>query len=383
MSQTPADLKHISQKAVPLVDLKAQYRSIRHELHSAVDAVLSNCNFILGKPVNDFEEAFARFVHAKYGVGVSSGLDALRLALVALGVGPGDEVILPVNTYIATALAVSAVGATPVLVDCDPFTYNIDPPKIEAAITSRTKALIPVHFTGQSADMDPILDIAAHYGLIVVEDAAQAHGTTYRGRHCGSMGHAACFSFYPGKNLGAAGDGGLITTNDEGVANRLRKLRNYGEAKKYDHVEKGLNARLDTLQAAILNVKLPYLAAWNCSRAAHAARYRDLLKGVNDIRFQNLVPESTHIYHLFMIETSQRDDLRSFLSDCGVQTGIHYPTPIHLQRAYAELGYKIGDFPNAEKLAGRILSLPMYAELTDEQIAYVCAQVQAFPAAHS
>jgi dTDP-4-amino-4,6-dideoxygalactose transaminase len=365
-------------RTVPFVDLRAQYASIGSEIQAAVDKVLINCNFILGNEVAEFEANFARFANTKHAIGVSSGLDALRIALAALDIGAGDEVIVPANTYIATALAVTAVGAKPVFVDCDAATFNIDPNLIERAISSRTRAILPVHLTGQPADMDPILEIAKRKGLHVIEDAAQAHGATYHGQNCGSMGVMACFSFYPGKNLGAAGDGGLVTTNDEKLAERLRRLRNYGEAKKYEHVEKGLNARLDTLQAAILNVKLPHLSGWNRSRAGHAARYRKLLADCNGVQCQSELPNSTHVYHLFMIQNERRDSLKQFLQDRGVQSGIHYPTPIHMQKAYADLGHKKGDFPNAEKTSSKILSLPMYAELPDDDIAYVCDQIREF-----
>ena len=378
MPQPPASPDAIAQKTIPFVDLQAQYRSISKELLAATEEVLSKCNFILGKQVAQFEEEFARFAGVKHAVGVSSGLDALRIALAALNIGPGHEVILPANTYIATAYAVSAVGARPVVVDCDRSNYNIDPAAIEGAITARTKAIIPVHLTGQAADMDPILEIAARRGLHVIEDAAQAHGAQYHGRLCGSMGVAGCFSFYPGKNLGAAGDGGLVTTNDANLAARMRVFRNNGEVKKYEHVEKGLNARLDTLQAAILRVKLPRLTEWNRKRGTHADRYRALLSTINGIHLQSLIPGATHVHHLFMVETNHRDELRKYLEECGVQTGIHYPTPIHLQVAYSDLGYKKGAFPNAEFLAGRILSLPIFAELTEDQIAFVCEQIRSF-----
>jgi dTDP-4-amino-4,6-dideoxygalactose transaminase len=376
--QSPVSPSAAAQTTIPFVDLQAQYRSISAELLAATEEVLSKCNFILGKQVSEFEEEFAQFAGVKQAVGVSSGLDALRIALAALNVGPGHEVILPANTYIATAYAVTAVGAKPVLVDCDRSNYNIDSSAIESAITSRTKAVIPVHLTGQAVDMNPILEIAARRGLHVIEDTAQAHGAQSHGRPCGSMGNAGCFSFYPGKNLGAAGDGGLVTTNDANLAARMRIFRNNGEMKKYEHVEKGLNARLDTLQAAILKVKLRRLPEWNRKRAAHADRYRALLSGINGLRLQSLIPGSTHVYHLFMVETDRRDELKKFLEDRGVQTGIHYPTPIHLQVAYADLGYKKGAFPNAEYLAPRILSLPMFAELTGDQIEYVCDQIRAF-----
>lgn len=365
-------------KTIPFADLPAQHAAIEPEINAAIQQVLSRCNFILGSQVEEFEQAFARFVGTEHAIGVSSGLDALRLALIALDVGPGDEVILPANTYIATALAVSAVGARPVLVDCDPETYNIDVGLIEPAITPRTKVIIPVHLTGQSADMDPILEVADRHGLYVVEDAAQAHGTLYKGRPCGSIGIVGCFSFYPGKNLGACGDGGMATTSDATIAERLRRLRNYGQQAKYQHVEKGLNARLDTLQAAILAVKLRYLPHWNEARAAHAEKYREMLAGVGDLVLQQRRPYSTHVYHLFTVETEQRAALQKHLNAAGIDTGIHYPTPIHLQQAYADLGYTKGDFPEAEQLAKRTLSLPMFPELQSEQIRQVAEEIEGF-----
>jgi len=363
---------------VPFVDLSAQYRAIKDEVDNAIQAVLSKCNFILGSQVQEFERRFADFVGVGYAVGVGNGLDALRLALMSFDIGSGDEVILPVNTFIATALAVSAVGARPRLVDCDPETYNIDVNLIEQAITPNTKAIIPVHLTGQAADMDPIMKIALEHNLHVVEDAAQAHGTLYKGQPCGSIGHIGCFSFYPGKNLGAYGDGGMVVTNDPHLAERLRRLRNYGQKVKYEHVEKGLNSRLDTIQAAVLNVKLKYLHQWNRLRVAHAKAYRRALEGVGDLRFQQQAPYSTHIYHLFIIETECRDDLLSWLGENGVQAGIHYPVPIHLQKAYQDLGYASGDFPHSERLTRRILSLPMFAELKSSQVRYTVETIKEF-----
>lgn len=365
-------------KTILFVNLAAQHATIRSEIDAAIQQVLSRCNFILGSQVEEFEQAFAGFIGTEHAVGVSSGLDALRLALIALDIGPGDEVILPANTYIATALAVSATGARPVLVDCDPETYNIDVGLIEPAITPRTKAIIPVHLTGQSANMDPILEVADRRDLYIVEDAAQSHGTLYKGRPCGSIGTAGCFSFYPGKNLGAYGDGGAVTTSDAKLAERLRRLRNYGQRAKYQHVEKGLNARLDTLQAAILTVKLRYLPQWNKARAAHAEEYREMLTGVGDLAFQHREPYSTHIYHLFIIETEQRAALQEHLNMVGIDTGIHYPVPIHLQQAYTDLGYSKGDFPEAERLAEHMLSLPMYPELRSGQIRQVTEEIKGF-----
>ena len=363
---------------VPFVDLKAQYRSIQKETEYAVSSVLSNCNYILGEPVQEFEKNFASYIGVKAAIGVSSGLDALRLSLAALDIKSEDEVIIPANTFIATALAVSAQGAKPVLVDCDPETYNIDVNLIQAKITSRTKAIMPVHLTGQAADMDPILELAKKHNLHIIEDTAQAHGTLYKGRMCGILGNAGCYSFYPSKNLGACGDGGIVVTNDMSLAEKLKMLRNYGQKVRYEHLLKGLNARLDTVQAAILNIKLKHLDKWNKLRATHAQSYRKLLSGVGDIKFQKQSTYSTHIYHLFIVETNKRDELQTFLNNSGIQTAIHYPKPIHLQEAYKDLGYKSGDFPKSEALAKRILSLPMYAELTEDQIQYVAGKIKEF-----
>jgi dTDP-4-amino-4,6-dideoxygalactose transaminase len=363
---------------VPFVDLVAQYQSIEKEVDAAIKKILLQCNFILGAEVEEFEVAFARFIGVTHGIAVSSGLDALRLSLQALRIREGDEVIVPANTFIASALAVSAVGAKPVLVDCDPNTYNIDPKLIEPALTRRTRAIMPVHLAGQAADMDAVLDVAKRHQLHVIEDAAQAHGALYKGRACGSLGTAGCFSFYPGKNLGAYGDGGMITTNDAELAAKLRRLRHYGQGAKYHHHEKGLNARLDTVQAAVLNVKLRSLRSWNETRAKHAHRYRQLLEGVGDIRFQQQSTFSTHIYHLFIIETDRRNELQKHLSDAGIHTNIHYPIPIHLQKAYKDLGHKEGDFPHSEQAAKRMLSLPMFSELTKVQIDRVAESIKQF-----
>ncbi|HEX6676030.1 MAG TPA: DegT/DnrJ/EryC1/StrS family aminotransferase [Actinomycetes bacterium] len=363
---------------VPFVDMAAQQRSIAAELSTAMEDVLLSSKFILGPQVTEFERAFAEFIGVRYAVGTSSGLDALRLALMALDVGPGDQVILPANTYIATALAVSAVGARPVLVDCDPRTYQLDVDQVGRAVTTRTRAIVPVHLTGQAADLDPVLDLAQANGLHVVEDAAQAHGAKYKGRSCGKLGTVGCFSFYPSKNLGACGDGGIVTTADGDLAERVGRLRNYGERAKYQHVEKGLNARLDTMQAAVLLVKLRHLPRWNEARARHAETYRRLLAGIGDLVFQEHAPFSNHVYHLFVVETAERDALRAHLAAAGIQTGVHYPVPIHLQPAYRDLGHKQGDFPQAERLAGRMLSLPMYPELRPAQIALVADEVRRY-----
>ena len=363
---------------IPFVDLVAQYKSIAGEVDRAFHEVTASAQYILGARVERFEEEFAAFVGVDHAVGVGSGLDALRLGLLALEVGRGDEVILPANTYIATALAVSEVGADVVLVDCDPETYNIDPAAVASALRSRTRALLPVHFTGQAAEMRPLLELAASNSVEVVEDAAQAHGALYEGRPCGSLGKVACFSFYPGKNLGAYGDGGMVTTSDPVVVERTRRLRNYGERAKYDHVVKGVNSRLDGLQAAFLSVKLPHLASWNEARLRHADMYTVELEGVGDLGLQKRSPSSTHVYHLFVVETAERDALRDSLAERGIQTGIHYPIPIHLQEAYSDLRLGPGAFPHAERLAHETLSLPMYPELTEEQIRRVTDAIREF-----
>ncbi len=363
---------------VPSRDLVKADETIRDEIAAAILAVARRGDFVLGSETAAFEQAFARFLDVKHAVGVGNCLDALRLSLAAMNVGPGDEVIVPANTFIATALAVSGVGARPVLVDCNPRTYNIDAARIESAITPSTRAIIPVHLTGQAAEMDPILELAEQRDLPVIEDVAHSPGATYRGRSCGAMGRSGCFSFYPSKNFGAFGDGGLIATNDDDLVHRLRLLRNYGQEIKYEHPEKGVNSRLDTIQAAVLNVKLPRLPAWNAARQTRAEEYRRQLNGVGDIAFQERSPHSTHVYHLFVIETDRRDALLSHLRADGVEALIHYPKPIHLQKAYTELGYQRGDFPVTESLARRTLSLPISPELTPEQVRHVTGSIRAY-----
>jgi dTDP-4-amino-4,6-dideoxygalactose transaminase len=340
--------------------------------------VTESADFILGRRLEEFEKEFAAFVDADHAIGVGSGLDALRLALLALEIGPGDEVIVPANTYIATALAVSEVGAEVVLADCDPETYNVDPSAVAAAVTSRTRALLPVHFAGQAAEMGRLIDVATQQGLEVIEDAAQAHGTRYEGRSCGSIGSLGCFSFYPGKNLGAYGDGGMVTTRSPEAASKIGLLRNYGQRRKYEHVVKGVNSRLDGLQAAFLSVKLKHLPAWNEARLQHADLYSAQLDGVGDLVIKPRVPSSTHVYHLFIVETAHRDALREFLTQRRIETGIHYPTPIHLHEAYSDLGLDVGAFPEAERLARVSLSLPMFPELRVEQIEVVTHAIREF-----
>lgn len=369
----------MTTSSIPFVDLRAQYHTIRDEVRAEVDTVFESTQFILGDRVNEFERNFANYLGVKHAIGVGSGLDALRLALEAADVGSGDEVIIPANTFIATALAVSATGAKPVLVDCKEDTYQIDPALIEPAITPRTKVMMPVHLYGQSADMSAIMEIARAHQIEVIEDAAQAHGTRFMDQPCGSYGLAGCFSFYPGKNLGAYGDGGAVVTNSDEFAKKLNSLRNYGQKQKYVHVEKGTNSRLDTVQAAILNIKLRHLDDWNAGRRSHAALYSDSLAN-QDLVVPALDPRSTHIFHLYVVRTRRREELQKHLADRGIQTGIHYPIPIHLQEAYADLGFKKGAFPVTEKLAHEVLSLPMYPELTQQQIEFVLEGIASFRA---
>jgi dTDP-4-amino-4,6-dideoxygalactose transaminase len=361
---------------IPFVDLQAQYRAIKDEVDAAIARVINNASFILGKEVAAFEEAFASYVGARFCVGVSNGTAAIQLALMACGVGRGDEVIVPANTFFATAEAVSTAGARPVFVDADPVSYNISVNQIEAAITPRTRAIIPVHLYGQSADLDPILEIAARHKLIVIEDAAQAHGALYKGRRVGTFGQAATFSFYPGKNLGAYGEGGAVLTNDEEVARRLRLLRDHGSERKYHHEIIGYNFRLEGMQAAVLSVKLRHLDDWNKLRHEHAASYDALLRD-SDLVLPQEMEYARHVYHLYVVQAEERDALAAALHAADVQTGIHYPVPIHLQPAYAFLGHGRGQFPETERQAERVLSLPMFPELTDEQIKRVAEAVHA------
>jgi dTDP-4-amino-4,6-dideoxygalactose transaminase len=366
---------------VPFVDLQAQYRSIKAEVDAAVQRVLDTSAFILGREVEAFERAFAKYVGARECVGVSNGTAAIQLALQACGVGAGDEVVVPANTFFATAEAVSTAGATPVFVDCDPVTYNIDASRIEAVITPRTRALLPVHLYGQPADLDAVFEVAERHNLFVIEDAAQAHGARYKGRRVGSLARAGCFSFYPGKNLGAYGEGGAVVTDDAEVARRLRMLRDHGSEQKYRHEIVGYNFRLEGIQGAVLGVKLKHLDEWNALRRRHAARYRELLSPLaasGALALPSEADYAEHVYHLFVIQTAARDALQRFLSAAGVQTGIHYPVPVHLQPAYAAHGHREGDFPNAESQSRRVLSLPMFAELTEHQIGYVTHAVADF-----
>ncbi len=362
---------------VRLVDLKRQYQAIQHEIDRAIAGVLSRTDFILGEEVRRFEEEFAGYCQAEYAVGLDSGTSALEIGLRALGIGPGDQVIVPANSFTASASAVSFTGAMPVFADVDPDTYNIDVHQIERHITPRTRAIMPVHLYGQPADMDPIMDIARRHRLFVIEDACQAHGARYKGRRVGSIGHVGAFSFYPGKNLGAYGDGGALVTNDARIADQARVMRNCGQQEKYRHVTLAWNRRLDTMQAAVLRVKLRYLDAWNDHRRHRAALYDQVLAGSGAITPAAL-PAREHVYHLYVIQAEGRDHLQSYLSAAGIATGIHYPIPIHLQPVYADLGYQPGDFPVAERAARRILSLPMFPELTEEEVRSIADRIRAF-----
>jgi dTDP-4-amino-4,6-dideoxygalactose transaminase len=364
---------------VPFLDLQTQYKQIEAEVFEAIKPVMQNTSFILGPAVGKFEKNFAAFCGSKECVGVASGCDALLWAIKACGIGPGDEVITVANTYIATVLAITFAGATPVLVDCLEDSYEIDPDAVRKAITRKTKAIIPVHLYGQAADMDAILAIARERGLIVIEDAAQAHGATYKGRPCGSIGDMGCFSFYPGKNLGAYGDGGAVTTDKPELAKAVRMLGNYGQSEKYVHDIQGWNSRLDSMQAAILDVKLKYLQSWNDGRRKHAAHYLKSLAGMPYVLPKEM-PGNRHIYHLFVIRAPRRDELLDFLKKKEISAGLHYPIPVHLQKAYKELGRGPGSFPRTEQICTELLSLPMCAELSDDQVEAVCVALKEFAA---
>jgi dTDP-4-amino-4,6-dideoxygalactose transaminase len=362
---------------IPFVDLKAQYVSIKPAVDAAIQSVLDRCQFTLGEEVSALETEFSAYCDSRLGCGVNSGTSALHLALLAAGIGPGDEVITAPFTFVATVSAIHYAGAKTVFADIDPKTYTLAPDRLEAAITPRTKAILPVHLYGQPADMDAILAIARRHNLIVIEDAAQAHGAEYKGRRVGSLGHMGCFSFYPGKNLGAYGEGGMVVTGDDGLARKLKMLRDWGAEKKYHHEIKGYNYRLESIQAAVLRVKLRHLEKWTEARRTLAARYDLLLQG------SSYAPPRTsddvrHVYHIYAIRSKSRSELQRWLQSQGIQTGIHYPTPVHLLPAFADLGYAAGDFPNSEAAAAEVLSLPMYPELTFEAQDQVVAALLEF-----
>lgn len=382
--------------SVPFLDLKAQYREISEELHLALNRVIESQNFILGPEVVALESEVASYCRCKYGIGVSSGSDALIISLMAIGINPGDEVITTAYTFFATAGAIARLGATPVFVDIEPSTYNIDPSKIEEVITARTKAIIPAHLFGQTADMDPIMQLANRQRLFVIEDAAQAIGAEYHGRRAGSIGHLGCFSFFPSKNLGAYGDGGMVTTNDDLLAERVRLLRNHGQEPKYFNKLVGGNFRLDAIQAAVLRVKLKYLDGWIEARKRHVERYQQLFREeVPDFRVNGdstdyaqripykispplEIPDSRHVYNQFVVRAALRDELRKYLSSKGIGTQVYYPVPLHLQECFKNLGGKVGDFPISESASEHSLALPIYPELKEEMLHTVVRTVAEF-----
>lgn len=361
---------------VPFLDLTAQYLSLRDELNHAIQQVIDDTAFAGGPYVEKFEKEFAAYCQCVAAAGVSSGTSALHLALLALGIGPGDEVITAANTFIATVEAISHCGATPVLADCDPETYTLDPAAAEEAVTSKTRAIIPVHLFGQTADMDAIMAIARRHRLPVIEDACQAHGAEYKGKRAGSIGDAGCFSFYPGKNLGAYGDAGAVVSRDAELIDRIKILRDHGSRVKYEHSVIGWNARMDGLQGAVLSVKLRHLESINDSRRAHARRYRKLLADCGAATLPFEADWGRHVFHIFAICCDSRDALMAHLSAQGIGCGIHYPKPVHLQEAYAFLEKGTGSFPVAESCAGRLVSLPMFPELTEEQIEHTVSAVK-------
>lgn len=361
---------------IPFVDLLTQHSTIEGEVGEAIQGVLKTCTFIGGDPLEAFEQEFAAFCQAKYAVGVANGTDALHLALRALGIGAGDEVITAANSFIASVASIEMVGARPVLVDIDPTTYTLDPGRVEAAVTPHTRAILPVHLYGQPADMQPLMALAARRNLFVVEDAAQAHGAEYHGQRIGSIGHVGCFSFYPSKNLGAYGDGGAITTSDPDILHHLLQLRDHGRSTKYEHARIGYNSRLDTLQASILRVKLRHLDRWNRQRQEVAQWYEEDLAGTG-LATPQVRSSSTHVYHLYVVSTSQREAVQAGLQVAGIATGIHYPLPLHLQPALRHLSYRAGDMPHTEAAAAQILSLPMFPELRRDQTQRVAGVIRA------
>jgi dTDP-4-amino-4,6-dideoxygalactose transaminase len=357
---------------IPFVDLKSLHSQIRGELREVFERVMDNSSFVLGPEVEQFEAEFADYVGARYCVALNSGTAALQLSLASLGVGPLDEVITVPHTFIATAEAITALGARPVFVDIDPVSYTMNPALLEAAITSRTRAIIPVQLYGQMADMDPILEIASEHGIPVVEDACQAHGAVYKGQRAGTFGAASCFSFYPGKNLGACGEGGAVTTNDPELAQTIRLWREHGSSTRYEHLFPGLNMRMEGLQGGFLRVKLKYLDEWNSARRLVAMQYRNALADT-DLQLPVEMSYGRHMYHLYVVQSDSRDDLRRQFTEAGIETGLHYPKPLHLQRAYQSLGYKEGSFPVTERATRRILSLPMHPCMSPAMVERVAA----------
>jgi dTDP-4-amino-4,6-dideoxygalactose transaminase len=365
---------------IPFLDLKTQYRAIRAEILDAVTATLDSGSYILGPEVEAFEESFAAYCQAKHSIGVNSGTAALQLALEAAGVTAGDEVITVAHTFVATVAAIMYLGARPVLVDIDADSYTLDPTKLEAAISERTKAIMPVHLYGQPADMDPILEIARRHRLVVVEDAAQAHGAEYKSRRCGSIGDMAGFSFYPGKNLGAYGEGGAITTSSDELSRTLRMLRDWGQETKYHHQILGHNARLEGLQGAILRVKMKHIDTWTEQRRSIAARYEEHLAGLQNVKVPRTYPDRRHVFHIYAVRVRDRDGFMKFMANEGVGTAIHYPFAVHTLEGYRSMGYRAGDFPVAEQVAAEVVSIPMFPEMTDEMVHGVITAVRKYDA---
>jgi dTDP-4-amino-4,6-dideoxygalactose transaminase len=359
---------------IPLLDLQAEYRSIEREIREAVARVLDSSQFVLGKEVAAFEEEFAAYCGTQFAIGVNSGTSALHLALLAAGVGSDDEVITVPFTFVASVATITWTGARPVFVDIDRESFTMDPKQIERAVTPRTKAILPVHLYGQSADMDPILEVAKRHNLAVIEDSAQAHGAKYKGRSVGSIGDLGCFSFYPTKNLGAYGEAGIVVTKDAAQARKIRMLRSWGEEKRYQHEIRGFNYRMEGFQGAILRVKLHYLDKWNAARRAHAVRYTELLRQIG-VKTPREMPYGQHVYHVYGIRVKHRNALQTALAAADIQTATHYPTPVHLLKPYADLGYGPGDFPESEALAKEQLSLPIYPQLRDADVEAVAAAV--------
>ena len=363
--------------AVPFLDLKQQYRDLGPGLLELIQEVLSTASYIQGPKVLEFERAFAEYCGVHHAIAVDSGSAALHLTLLALDIGPGDEVVVPTNTFIATAAAVHVTGARPVFVDADPHTWQMDVRKVEEAITSRCRAVIAVHLYGQPLSLRLLANVCAEKGVSLVEDAAQAHGARFEGKRVGSFGRAGCFSFYPGKNLGAFGDGGVITTDDVKLAERVRRLRDHGRLTKYEHREVGFNYRMDAIQGVVLRYKLSFLDQWNESRRVWARKYRDRLAKLS-LRLPAPIPQTEPVHHLFPICSDSRDALATFLGSCGIETGVHYPIPLHLQPAFQYLGHKRGDFPVAENIGREILSLPIFPEMTEQQFEHVCHSIADF-----
>ncbi|QWW71995.1 DegT/DnrJ/EryC1/StrS aminotransferase family protein [Rhizobium sp. WYJ-E13] len=361
---------------IPFLDIKAQYQSIKGEIDAAVLGVLASGQYVLGEEVLRFEQEFADYCSVKHAIAVNTGTSALHLALLAAGIGPGDEVITVPFTFVATVSAICYTGARPVFVDVEPVTLTMDPAEVEAKITPRTKAIIPVHIYGQMADMDAIKAIADHHRIPVIEDACQAHGALYKGQRAGSIGVSGCFSFYPGKNLGACGEGGLVVTNSDEQAKTMRMLRDWGQEQRYHHLLKGFNYRMDAIQGAILRVKLRHLEAWTEARRTHARRYSSLLAGSPHLKIPVETADRRHVYHVYAIRTRDRDGLQRVLSADGVPSGLHYPIPVHLQKAHADLGYQAGDFPVSEAAAREVLSLPIYPEMPSQHIDQVAAALE-------